>query len=425
MVHVRINETESNPNPHVNFITALPSVPEIQQESLHLLRALVAQVKPIMKKHGFSVNSLEEYEYNRVFAGRNWNHGETVEIVLRRPGGDIYPTSWLMGTLCHELAHIKHMNHGSDFQALWRQLRTEVRELQNRGYYGDGYWSSGQRVADSARVSGAGIDSGEFPEFMCGGAQQRSQPTARRRRIGVPRGKRKEVTPSLHTGRQTARKRKAGGRVTSKYAFTGEGQTVGGGDPDEGKGKRAASNCAREERALAAERRLKALAGGSESSGSAVPPLKEEEDDAGSDDEQFETVGETDAERREYLISSKQDKDDNESLGSGKYWSIFEKDFNFSKTADSDKPGPSRLPAAGPSRLGIGKLVQAEIQDRKKEALGLAPIKGKRTIGQKPRERSPPVEPEGWGCLVCTLINSPQHLACSACATPRGETTCP
>ncbi|RXW21045.1 hypothetical protein EST38_g4815 [Candolleomyces aberdarensis] len=184
MVHLRLNETEVNPNPHVNFITALPSIPEIQEESRQLLRALAAQVKPIMKSHGFVVNSLEEYEYNQVFAGRNWNHGETVELVLRRPGGEFYPTSWLMSTLCHELAHIKHMNHGPGFQALWKLLRLEVRQLQERGYYGDG-----------------------------------------------------------------------------------EGNSLGGAeDEGKGKGKRAASNRAREERALAAERRVQALLGGKEAS---------------------------------------------------------------------------------------------------------------------------------------------------------------
>jgi hypothetical protein len=30
------------------------------------------------------------------------------------------------------------MNHGPAFQTLWRQLRNEVRALQNKGYYGDG-----------------------------------------------------------------------------------------------------------------------------------------------------------------------------------------------------------------------------------------------------------------------------------------------
>ena len=53
----------------------------------------------------------------------------------------------------------------------------------------------------------------------------RSRPTANRRRVQRrgPLGKRREIIPSLHTGAQTAKKRKAGSRVTSKYAFTGEG----------------------------------------------------------------------------------------------------------------------------------------------------------------------------------------------------------
>jgi len=29
------------------------------------------------------------------------------------------------------------MNHGPAFQALWKRLRTEVRQLQDKGYYGD------------------------------------------------------------------------------------------------------------------------------------------------------------------------------------------------------------------------------------------------------------------------------------------------
>jgi hypothetical protein len=51
------------------------------------------------------------------------------------------------------------------------------------------------------------------------------------------------VVPSNHTGAQTAKRRKAGGRVTSKYAFTGEGQSleadVGSATVGTGKGKRA------------------------------------------------------------------------------------------------------------------------------------------------------------------------------------------
>jgi len=60
MVHLRLNETETNPNPHINFITALPNGPAEQEEARQLLRALAAQVRPVMKAHGFVVNSFEE-----------------------------------------------------------------------------------------------------------------------------------------------------------------------------------------------------------------------------------------------------------------------------------------------------------------------------------------------------------------------------
>ena len=63
MVHVRLNQAEPNPNHHINFITALPiSNPEQQEEARQLLRALAAQVRPIMKAHGFVVNSFEEVD---------------------------------------------------------------------------------------------------------------------------------------------------------------------------------------------------------------------------------------------------------------------------------------------------------------------------------------------------------------------------
>jgi len=86
MVHHRINERETQPNKHINFVTALPMPnvppPFSDEDARQLLRALAAQVRPIMKNHGFEVNSFEEYEYNRVFAGRNWEAGEVIgEIV--------------------------------------------------------------------------------------------------------------------------------------------------------------------------------------------------------------------------------------------------------------------------------------------------------------------------------------------------------
>ncbi|RPD60107.1 WLM-domain-containing protein [Lentinus tigrinus ALCF2SS1-6] len=508
MVHVRLNEREANPNPHINFITPLKMMDsEVEEQARQLLRALAAQVRPIMKAHGFVVNSLEEYEHNQVFAGRNWNNGEVIELVLRGAGGNVLPTSWLLSTLCHELAHIKHMNHGPAFQALWTKLRNEVRDLQSKGYYGDGYWSSGTRLADSARMTGQGLEAGDLPEYMCGGAQSRTRPTALRRRKT-----RRQTGPSNHTGAQTAKKRKAGSRVTAKGLFQGTGRALDEDIQDDeqkkagaGFRKKAGSKRAREERALAAERRLLALQG--KDKGTA--PRDESDDDEDSD---YECAPETDQDRRRTMLDSA----DKSELDGMKAWQRdYSSDFIFPPVASSsraasppeistltvptekrskhtsadlgiielssdeeEKEGPrgcdvQLLPQGGtaasssamplskgkqrepPSvasghvgkgvsrtsssvktqqKLPYGNLVQDEIQGRKKESLGMVGP-GKR-LGGTPSDhgglvRAAPRVQESfattstsetsWTCQVCTFQNEPVHLACSACATPRGE----
>src|SRR2546425_3833097 len=89
-------------------------------------------------------------------------------------------------SLCmNPCTYIQHMNHGPAFQALWWELRRDIRNLQNKGYYGDGqsltiifslrpkelnvcvgYWSSGTRLADGAKVAGTGIQPGDLPQYM-------------------------------------------------------------------------------------------------------------------------------------------------------------------------------------------------------------------------------------------------------------------
>ncbi|KAH9849702.1 WLM domain-containing protein [Lenzites betulinus] len=304
MVHVRLNDSEPNPNPHINFITPLPlQDPAAEEQARQLLRALAAQVRPIMKAEGFTVNSLEEYEYNKVFAGRNWNNGEVVELVLRRQGGAFQSISWLLSVLCHE-----HMNHGPAFQALWTKLRNDVIALQRKGYYGDGYWSSGTRLADSARVGGSGPDADGLPEYMCGGAQNRARPTSlrrRRRRQGGP-------GPSPHTGAQTAKRRKAGSRVKAQGTFLGSGRTLNDdvSDAEEKKAgagfrKKAVSKRAREERALAAERRLLALQG----KGTSNTPSQEDRSDTESTEEEYDAPHETDQDRRRTMLEASDEKE--------------------------------------------------------------------------------------------------------------------
>ncbi|EIN09691.1 WLM-domain-containing protein [Punctularia strigosozonata HHB-11173 SS5] len=408
MVHIRLNERESNPNPHINFITALPTSSPSQEDAMQLLRALAAQVKPVMKAHGFMINSFEEYEYNAVFAGRSWNNGETVEIVLRRPDGSFYPSSWLMSTLCHELAHIKHMNHGPAFQALWARLRNEVRALQAKGYFGDGFWSSGTRLADAARTSGQGLDPGELPEYMCGGAQTRARPTRRKRRPRAIAG------PSDRTGAQTTKRRKAGSRVAKDF---GSGGRALNDDLDEdakkrgtGFGKQARSKKARDERAAAIERRLAALKTGS---GPSRPNRDNDDPTTDSESESEELIPETDAERRNALLDSlKQaepggiEKTQMKSKNLLDYWGHF-----------------VRLDSAP---HGEGKRTQ-EKADSFAIPFDYNDVPGGNVAGPSPRTATaiaPEEEDDAeWQCAVCTLRNNPGHLACSACATPRGESS--
>lgn len=165
-----------------------------------------------------------------------------------------------------------------------------------------------------------------------------------------------------------------------------------------------------------------------------------------------ELIPETDSERRTALVSSGLDED-LRSLKSNLLWEAQQDTFKFTPPPDNiscdvidisdseDEVGPSNkrpqhaivplppkleanakkggLPpeiskaslirvvagrSSAPSGFGLGKLVQSEIEFRKKESSGMAPTKaGGRTLGGGlPSGSSQRIEP-GWECKVCTL----------------------
>ncbi|WAR53045.1 hypothetical protein PtB15_2B474 [Puccinia triticina] len=245
----RINASQhEHPNPYINFIHVLGDQPADKlsrnktfnnPESARLImRAIAAQVVPLMKAHGMGLNSFNEYEWNSEFAGRNWNGGEIIELVLRRKDGSFLPMGYLLTVMAHELAHI---HHSAQFQKLNLQLRKEIQQLQQKGYYGPGFWSSGQQLRDSAVIHGdAGLTASDLPEYTCGGSQRQGT----RRKVYHPR---------------TVTKRKAD-------RFVGEGQKLEADGPSSFR-KRANAAAAKNARALAAEKRiLEAQKRGSDSS---------------------------------------------------------------------------------------------------------------------------------------------------------------
>ncbi|KAI0688490.1 hypothetical protein BC835DRAFT_1419085, partial [Cytidiella melzeri] len=156
-----------------------------------------------------------------------------------------------------------------------------------------------ERLGDSVRVGGQGLDETGLPEYMCGGAHSRPQPSSLQRR-------RRHGGPSNHTGRQTTRKRKAGSRVTVQGTFNGVGRALDEHVEDEsikkagaGFRKQAGSKKAREAHAIAAERRLLAL-----QSQTAEPASSSSVDLEDSDSESDSLTPETDQDRRQTLLDS-------------------------------------------------------------------------------------------------------------------------
>lgn len=57
-----------------------------------------------MREHNLSVMSLEEYEPNAEFVGRNFNAGEVIQLVLKaRFTGHWLPFSYVQMVMMHEL----------------------------------------------------------------------------------------------------------------------------------------------------------------------------------------------------------------------------------------------------------------------------------------------------------------------------------
>ncbi|GAA5902736.1 hypothetical protein JCM8208_007052 [Rhodotorula glutinis] len=283
--HERINAREAHPNDNIVFISVLEDLPDADQAK-KILDALAAQFKPIMTQWGFGVNSLREHEWNPTFAGRNWNAGEVIEIVLRRRDGSFAPYQFLLYVMCHELAHVREMNHSHAFQSVNKQLREALSALRAKGYYGDGFWSSGRSLKyANATVPLTGADE---PAFTCGGAnkkrRRRRQPRAPTAGPSKPRG---APVQQGATGRQTQATSiaaKPGARVSRKGAFPeGGGQTLSADPAQSSFKRRSQAKGAVNARAEAAQARLdaekRAQAAAARARAAAAPSKVKQEDD--------------------------------------------------------------------------------------------------------------------------------------------------
>lgn len=238
----RINARVAQPNINVNFIKPLKGPDEALAKDF--LERIAAICSPIMKTNYLAVMSLEEYEPNSEFLGRNFNSGEIIQLVLKSRSGHWLPFRFVQMVMMHELAHCKQMNHSKAFWKVKEQYSEELKLLWSKSYTGEGMWSRGVTLNSGEYMNDRLAAEDSIPEHLCGGTYQSSR-----------RGKRKRKSKP-----QLSYKEKQEQRISKKFGTNGVSL---GADEDikvklekgkkqAGKPRVAGSNRGRELRAAAA-----------------------------------------------------------------------------------------------------------------------------------------------------------------------------
>ncbi|KAI0140808.1 WLM domain-containing protein [Pestalotiopsis sp. NC0098] len=170
----RLNARKSQPNPRITFIKPLQGPDEAVAQDF--LERIAAQCVPIMKEHHLTVMSLEEYEPNREFVGRNFNAGEVIQLVLKSRTGQWLPYTYVQMVMMHELAHCSQMNHSKAFWAVRNKYAEEMRQLWSKKYTGEGLWGRGVSLTTGQFEINTVLDKDALPDNTCGGTYRTKKP---------------------------------------------------------------------------------------------------------------------------------------------------------------------------------------------------------------------------------------------------------
>ncbi|MCJ1309388.1 hypothetical protein MMC25_003047 [Agyrium rufum] len=407
----RINAKRQQPNSRIIFIKPLPGPGEKYAQDF--LERVAAICHPVMKANHLNVMSLEEYEPNREFIGRNFNAGEVIQLVLKAPySGHWLPFRSVVMVMMHELAHCKQMNHSGAFWKVRNGYAAEMRELWTKGYTGDGFWGRGKTVLSAEYENERSLDGEIMPEHLCGGTYRSK------------RGKRKRTGASGSAGKPTLSYAERQQRRIAKN-FGKNGVTLGddedtkvkleNGKRPKGKPRVAGSARGRELRAAAA------LARFGQQAKEEPENVKAEDGSSGSGSESesdYETV------KTEEDIAydwNGQRLMDGHGHGLVKVWEDGQVDDVHVKaefeelqdlqslpmvTSALDSSLPSQAPTPKRVLRGSTKGHQAKSQTKFQE-----PAEPERGSPQ-----SATAEAEERSCPICSLSNSGLALCCSACS---------
>ncbi|KAF9515125.1 hypothetical protein BS47DRAFT_1372117 [Hydnum rufescens UP504] len=120
-----------------------------EEKAIPMLQKIASLVKPIMRKHGWTLPLLAEF-YPDNPGLLDVNGGQKILLRLRpaHAPSTFYDEDHLVGTMLHELTHNVHGPHDDKFYKFLAGLETEYDELQRSGYSGEGFFSKGARVGE-------------------------------------------------------------------------------------------------------------------------------------------------------------------------------------------------------------------------------------------------------------------------------------
>jgi len=186
----RINARRKQPNDRIIFIKPLEGPDKATAQDY--LERIAAICNPIMKTNHLSVMSLEEYEPNPEFLGRNFNNGEVIQLVLKGRTGQWLPFRFVQMVMIHELAHNEQMNHSKAFWKVRDIFAGTLRELWGRGYTGEAMWSRGILLNSGRYASNSTSPDSAIPEHLCGGTYRSSRKRRRKAKENLSYKERQE-----------------------------------------------------------------------------------------------------------------------------------------------------------------------------------------------------------------------------------------
>lgn len=416
----RLNARRQSPNTRVVFIKPLPGPgATYAQDFLERIAAICA---PIMKAHHLAIMSLEEYEPNPEFVGRNFNAGEVIQLVLKAPySGHWLPFRNVQMVMMHELAHCMQMNHSGAFWKVRNTYAGELRELWAKGYTGDGMWGRGKTLLSGEYDNKGGFESEVMPRSLCGGTFRTSR-RGKRKRKGE--GAKKAVSYAERQQRRIAKKFGTNGVTLGDDADTRVKMEEG--KKPKGKPRVAGSARGRELRAAAAlarfgqqkEEEVKKEEEGSESETESdyedvkIKPEAVDLDGSRLLDREGRGMVKVCEDEDEDDVDVKREMQELQNIeDTGPLVTrVKEEDISTASETEADDVLSEQVTTTSISRASE-PIVSTNPQHHQ-EAL---PASGRRPQ-ESIKRASPPVEVITSACPICSLTNDPTALLCTACS---------